>query len=59
MTKSKNQMRNMAEKKCVCVWGGCFGGMIIEAFVPSEAEGVTVGRREIKAYNCIIIAADT
>lgn len=34
-------------------------GMIIEAFVRNEAEGVTVGRREIKAHNCIIIAVDT
>lgn len=41
--------------------GGGGGGveMIIEAFVRNEAEGVTVGRREIKAHNCIITAVDT
>lgn len=40
-------------------WGGWGVERIIEACVRCEAEGVTVGRREIKAHNCIITAVDT
>lgn len=52
----------MAEKKWWCgrdVGWGWGVERIIEACVRCEAEGVTVGRREIKAHNCIITAVDT